>query len=244
MLNVSPCISPTHTISSASLEALSQASPSSSRSSLERYLDAPADQEALPVETLAAVLNEASVIAEQFQSTASKMVKFDLPRMTKLIPRPPRSIAMSYSSESSADSNDSILSVDSRGSRRGRKIKLRSSRYGSLTELQKALEQINVRREISPEHAQFASTVSQNTPLPNTGPNENPPRPYFCTAADCDARFKFRWEWARHEEALHYQPYQWICCREEAYAQIVPECWICGTQNVPASHFAEEHFGS
>lgn len=244
MSNASPCISPAHSISSASLEALEQASPSASRSSLERYLDAPADQEALPAETLAAVLNDASVIAEQVPSTASKAVRFDIPR-TLCVPRPPRSIAMSYSSGSSADSNDSVLSVDSRGSRRGRKMKLRSSRtIGSLAELQKALESIAVRRVASPERTKFPRPASPSVPLPITAADVKSLRPYFCTAADCDARFKFRWEWSRHEEALHYQPYQWICCWEETYAHIVPECWICGTCNVPASHFAEEHFGS
>jgi hypothetical protein len=68
-------------------------------------------------------------------------------------------------------------------------------------------------------------------------------RPYFCIWPACNKAFRFRSEWARHEEAVHCQPYHWICCLEEADAHEVKTlCFVCGETGVTLDHYSVSHF--
>ena len=67
---------------------------------------------------------------------------------------------------------------------------------------------------------------------------------YFCTSAGCDKSFLYRSEWTRHEEAVHHEPYQWICCLNMEVVLRLPHCFVCGEADVLLSHLAECHFGS
>ncbi|KAF2027632.1 hypothetical protein EK21DRAFT_91290 [Setomelanomma holmii] len=69
-------------------------------------------------------------------------------------------------------------------------------------------------------------------------------KPYFCTMSSCNATFQHDWEWRRHEEAVHYQPYHWVCCLRGVGSEPLPECWICGEISVSVNHFADQHFTS
>ncbi|KAH3973653.1 hypothetical protein HBI81_139890 [Parastagonospora nodorum] len=55
-------------------------------------------------------------------------------------------------------------------------------------------------------------------------------RTLFCTWPDCDSRFRYRFDWSRHEEAVHYVPYHWICCMEETFG-IDSHCVLCRGEN-------------
>jgi hypothetical protein len=64
----------------------------------------------------------------------------------------------------------------------------------------------------------------------------------FCTWPGCPLKFKFRWEWARHEEAIHYQPYQWICCLRGTETKPLAACFVCNQHNTTIGHVMEHHF--
>jgi hypothetical protein len=68
--------------------------------------------------------------------------------------------------------------------------------------------------------------------------------PNFCTWPDCQKTFRYRSEWTRHEEAIHYCPYHWICCLEVKTVMRLPRCFICGERDVLLSHLTEHHFSS
>ena len=61
----------------------------------------------------------------------------------------------------------------------------------------------------------------------------------FCTWPDCDSRFRYRFDWSRHEEAVHYVPYHWICCMTETF-ETVPPCFLC----VGSYHTTTDHCSS
>ena len=68
---------------------------------------------------------------------------------------------------------------------------------------------------------------------------------YFCTWPDCSSTFRHRFEWVRHEEAVHYCPYHWICCSELSLHNPIQlsHCFICGDPFANAvQHMIREHF--
>jgi hypothetical protein len=66
-------------------------------------------------------------------------------------------------------------------------------------------------------------------------------RPLFCTWTDCRATFRYRYEWARHEEAKHYFPYHWVCCLEgpSSRTRTVEDCNLCGKRFASLQHIIE-----
>jgi hypothetical protein len=62
-------------------------------------------------------------------------------------------------------------------------------------------------------------------------------RPLFCTWPSCNSRFQYRYDWSRHEEALHYCPFHWVCCNAITHAS---HCLICKATN----HSTTEHCGA
>ncbi|KAH7069146.1 hypothetical protein BKA63DRAFT_494563 [Paraphoma chrysanthemicola] len=109
------------------------------------------------------------------------------------------------SSVGSVASFDSIRSVDSRGSRKGRRS--------------------------------WAARI----PMPT---RQKLVARYFCTHPTCDRSFHHRFEWERHEEAVHYCPYHWTCCSEQGADEIMKHCFVCDEQNVPLRHIHENHFST
>jgi len=67
---------------------------------------------------------------------------------------------------------------------------------------------------------------------------------YFCTWPGCKETFINRSAWSRHEEALHYCPYQWICRLDVTTIMRLPLCFICHERDVLLSHLVECSFKS
>jgi hypothetical protein len=63
-------------------------------------------------------------------------------------------------------------------------------------------------------------------------------QPYFCTWQDCKETFRHRYEWARHEEAMHYCPYHWVCCLNdlESGSTTLASCFLCEEGAVTCKH--------
>jgi hypothetical protein len=147
----------------------------------------------------------------------------------------------------------SHISIDSRGSRKGRR-RWKVPQASTPPDTDLALEHDSLPLEASgcpalgssPQH--YAVRAMQDTELP---PSEaegrkspEKPRRYFCTWPGCDSRFRHRFEWERHEEAVHYLPYEWVCCLVQATDSGMENCFVCGKSNAGTQHLVEEHFAS
>jgi hypothetical protein len=160
--------------------------------------------------------------------TIANRVEF-LPAVTKTKRVPRRFLAKqtpsvaasdgSRSSTSSWASQASFKSMDSRGSRRGRKQWIRAER-------------------------EILDDPYRSTWRPVRCDTGTSSLPYFCTWPSCSASFKFRWEWSRHEEAVHFQPYQWVCCLEGSETTPLLQCIICAQLSPTVGHIMKEHFTS
>lgn len=219
-------------ISRTSLEAFAKISPAASRDSLYRYLAQPTSEDPIRLDAITA---GNQLIAMNSEITDDDQVAIEkLPEQLSVSRRGSStqagSVAGSDSSHASAQSRTSqksFRSVDSRGSRRGRKLWKRTQ--ASVKELLHT--QIGVVGEVQ--------TLESSSPN-----NKKRPAPYYCSWPTCNAQFQFRSEWTRHEEAVHYQPYQWICCLEDTYEKPFGQCFICGRSEATIGHIATEHFTS
>jgi hypothetical protein len=119
----------------------------------------------------------------------------------------------SVGSARSIASGGSFRSIDSRGSRQGR------------TSWRKPM----------------MSNVALETAVPDVSQPNNTGR-WFCTWSDCDKTFEHRFEWKRHEEAVHYCPYHWVCCSERNRGFDLHDCWFCDAKSITLQHIADEHF--
>lgn len=90
--------------------------------------------------------------------------------------------ASSVNSGNSAGSWTSQSSINSRGSRRGRRNWARPS--GGINKVTKTKKSTTTR---------------------------NPKHTWYCTSPDCDKDFLYRYEWERHEAAVHHWPHVWTC---------------------------------
>lgn len=130
----------------------------------------------------------------------------------------------SMGSGGSAMSCASYRSVELRGARRGRKSwAVRPSIEGS-----------------GAAHNHTASTILHD---PSSQSEAKKPPKYFCTWPDCPKRFQDEYGWSRHEEAIHYVPYHWICCpdEKESYRRSFIKCWICLEPKASHSHIREHN---
>lgn len=144
-------------------------------------------------------------------------------RQSETSRRPSMSIAGSDSSVNSIRSHHSMnsqRSVDSRGFRRGRK------QWRGLTAVSPSRTQSCTPFTISDQDLPSATTM------------------YCCTWPECNSRFTTRFEWARHEEALHYFPRRWICCYDYVKDFRSVECFVCQKDDIPLRHLTECHFQS
>jgi len=100
------------------------------------------------------------------------------------------------------------------------------------------------------DHVRAAHPSISDSPLGLTDHGSEPEQaatikfPYFCTWPSCLSTFRYRFDWARHEEAVHYHPYQWVCCAENTSSLPLAECYICGEKQVTFEHLLSQHFSS
>jgi hypothetical protein len=214
-------------VSSASLEALNRLSPASDTPSLDKFLSTPASEDPISTTVLEAALLD----------TPSERSCFKTYSSAPPAPLRTHSVARSVSSASSAQSFQSwrsARSVDSRGPRRGRKgwtqfnsnLHAKEATYHSDKRLTfPSAPAPSVRccdRTVSPlvsplgeseAHGDLGHTIAQNDM-----------QQFFCTWPSCSSRFQYRYDWTRHEEALHYYPFHWACCGADPHTL---QCLIC-----------------
>jgi hypothetical protein len=214
---------PRSCLSKTSLEALDRLSATNSNISLEKWLDTPSTYELLS----AALSNypDGSVASNTKplgQKVVSRAVSSTSVR-SMASQRPTRSLAGSESSMGSKRSYNSVASrrsVDSRGFRRGRRQWKQHKRASKCQD-------------------------SDHEPIPDLhqGIGIDNSR-YFCTWQTCDSTYKTRYEWSRHEEAVHYHHRRWVCCYEVTNDMNMPECFLCKEKDLKLVHLAENHFRS
>ncbi|KAH7088758.1 hypothetical protein FB567DRAFT_590881 [Paraphoma chrysanthemicola] len=242
----------TSDVSTASLEALEKVSPSGSTSSLQRWLDTPINEDSVVSPNLLSPQEFPSII-QGLPSDLNVPRHDDSPgKSSPWLKSPALSaehVARSYkassvassrssrASDSSSISRCSFKSMDARGPRRGRKAWRRSQPIKKVPQGPDP-----VRTGGNGANTNPALGVKGKATTSSTGNEVH--RRYFCTAQGCEARFMYPFEWLRHEEAIHYQPYHWICCLDTDALRLrpFPLCWICGELNVATNHFAAHHF--
>ena len=173
-------------LSSAGLEELNQVSPAHSTNSIERYLATPLEQEAVDSSALdsLSVINSETPVEERYHRSTSAFNSID--SLRERSERHKTGSVGSVASRNSFESWTSQNSINSRGSRRGRRNWARPS--GGINK------------------APLPNTKSNR--FPTTGPSKHT---WYCTSLDCDKSFWYRYDWDRHEMAVHYWPYQWVC---------------------------------
>lgn len=89
-------------------------------------------------------------------------------------------------------------------------------------------------------------TTWSSTPVT---PYEDSPQPQFanvgryaCTYGGCAASFERRYQWSRHEEAVHHVPFRWVCCPESVDYIETSGCFLCESRNDPSQHPVTTHF--
>jgi hypothetical protein len=104
------------------------------------------------------------------------------------------------------------------------------------------------RQRMLDEKRDVSHNVQPEEPLPSSGEDSAgchlDSRTPFCTWPNCDATFRHRYDWIRHEGPIHYQPHRWICCPEDAGSKSLPDCYICGEKGITTLHIAQQHFSS
>jgi hypothetical protein len=209
-------------ISTANIKALSHSSPEQSTASLNRYLESSANEDIASVAAMPPALRG---------RTSSKGFSPESKLLTMRRSTSHADSDTSMSSVGSMASNASFKSVDNRGARRGRKRwtgvssdqakNIDSGKPGTL--MQGQGQGGYVETSSSWEH------LTRNT--------------IFCTWPDCDKKFRNRSSWVRHEEAMHYCPYHWICCSDldPKPTVIFESCFGCDLGYVSFEHVAKHH---
>jgi hypothetical protein len=64
-------------------------------------------------------------------------------------------------------------------------------------------------------------------------------QPYMCTF-HCGKRFKRKYDWMRHEEAVHFPRATWVCCASEVPS--LKNCPYCSTESPDVSHLEGHGF--
>jgi hypothetical protein len=208
---------PSQKLSRDILEGLAGSSPTASLLSLQRYLETPTSEDSISMEAISTIA-EITIDERDSRPMVTKLEEVAY----KTSSTGARSVANSDGSSNSTKSwtsQTSFKSTDSRGSRRGRKVWKRAQ--------QQALHD-------------YSNGVSRAV-LHET---EVSSKPFFCTYLICGAAFRYRWEWARHEQAVHYQPYKWICCPDIRDSKRFSKCPFCGQHNVTVHHIVWQHLHS
>ncbi|KAJ8115344.1 hypothetical protein OPT61_g2994 [Boeremia exigua] len=187
-------------LSRASLESLDRSSPKGSNISLERWFEAPdphlSTAAAASISYLPTWTSNIPVVVPIGSFKNDGLPKQQTNRNTST--RRAGSASSRGSGRSSA-SRGSCTSVDSRGSRRGRrqwKQNMRQARSMSCDQ-----------EEMSQgSHEEKSANYKRQT--------------FFCTWATCNKTFATAFEWSRHEQAIHYCPFRWVCLYEAERSDI------------------------
>jgi hypothetical protein len=203
-------------ISTANIEEVDRSSPDPSISSITRYLESSANEDGSPP------------IALSSDERGRHHSKYLPPSMRRPTSQRSASLAdssASMSSISSLMSDASFKSVDHRGARRGRKRWTGTQTEMPHFDAPKVPEmiQLDIDSDASKSRKWTAKTL------------------IFCTWPECDKTFKNRSEWARHEEATHYCPYNWVCCLDSVPSPLetIGSCFFCGSRNVSLKHVTQ-----
>jgi hypothetical protein len=272
-------------VSTRDLSDLRRKSPNGSTASLERYLAASIDQEAVPASVVQAALetlqsnaapsNWEDPMRRSSSTSESIMSDVSLDFYTSAFEGPAYSVAgsqHSLASSGSIASNHSIysmFSLESAGSRKGRRRWGAHCSFSSQSphEYHPISRYSQLELSESPQVIQQASQHASSLPLsPSPIPRatlQGPRLPafqpsgfglqgfveidrdskYFCTWPGCSKKFRHCFEWTRHEEAVHYHPFHWICGGTEDTSHLTfSECFSCHEENVTSEHFARQHF--
>ena len=183
-----------------------------SHASLENWLKSPPPTE-VTLESVASVslgrFEGRTAMAPPMPPKADRFINTVSARNSGYSSRP-MSVTESDSSASSLCSHGSHRSLDSRGTRRGRR---------------------QWKRQAPPTRAASPRPPTQTSAF----------KTYYCTWVDCASAFKTRYEWARHEEAMHYLPHRWICCYEPANDMKLSKCFVCDKPDVNLAHIVDNH---
>jgi hypothetical protein len=239
---------PSEGVTKNHLEMLNRASPAGSSTSLERYLACPPIEEAVSIASIAEAVNGSLANSIHHFTTLSATTSPSCPSMYGGQAHSRAGSAISYVS-----SYGSARSADIRGSRRGRKQWTRINRQRSFP--------ISLSTASSPRtsalcNARSYGSLRYTSMMTNSDgeqtrelsesvvPSPDDPHTIFCTWPSCDATFKHRYDWIRHEGPIHYQPSRWLCCNEAAADIPLTECYVCDEKNITTSHIAQEHFST
>ncbi|KAH7069135.1 hypothetical protein BKA63DRAFT_520704 [Paraphoma chrysanthemicola] len=200
-------------VSESSLELLNRLSPKSSNSSLERFLNAPAEEESVSISAVESASLEPYVPANRLGSSMYTQPTY---RDTSSVV----GSESSFSSANSVQSWNSQISADSRGARRGRKRWRRAQ--SSLVERKKGQ---NITK---PKTNDVVTLPARAAHINDSDSFQSPNRAYvaptpllhaetassqklFCTWPTCETTFQSRFDWDRHETAVHHFPFKWVC---------------------------------
>lgn len=198
-------------MSPASLEELDRSSPADSNLTLEEWLKSPSPIEVTP---------ESLVYVSSGPLDGSPRTEPTHPTVSRVTSTGSVRLSANFSRPMSvAGSDGSASSLCSYGSQRS--LDCRGLRRGRR----------QWKRQAPP------TRVASPRPLTQTSASNT----YYCTWADCARAFKTRYEWARHEEAMHYFPHRWICCYEPANDMKLSECFVCEKSDVNLAHVVDTH---
>ena len=165
-------------------------SPAHSTSSIERYLETPLQDEAIPSAAIGSLMESYPV--DPWDSARGSIEELKerrkLQQQGKAKIGGAGSVAGSDSSVGSRNSMGSWTSQNSAGSR--------GSRRGRRNWVQTPSDNDSPKNPHSLEYPP---------------PTENPNLPWYCTSPECKSCFRYRSEWDRHEAAVHHWPYHWVC---------------------------------
>jgi hypothetical protein len=136
---------------------------------------------------------------------------------------------LSYTSACSSAGSRAPSSIDSsksnssngRNSRPGKRLHHRAAPYPS------------------PHHSIAMSNGSPHAVSPHSD-KSNAPR-FFCTVSQCHIELKSPYDWKRHEESVHFTPWQWICCKDQETFR-KDQCLFCQDQCVDVEHMRKHRF--
>jgi hypothetical protein len=233
--------SPMSVIHCTNMETLNYLSPISSTASLDKFLSTPASEDPVSAQAL-----ESAIFNTLQEELSLEAIISASPTSQRAV-----NIARSVSSVGSVHSFQSwssVMSSDSRGPRRGRRswtrlISGRATESPHRNDIQRhytggkgrpqGLCNLTSASMVSLPRDNEDSSGSRRAIL------EPSRRQFFCTWPSCTSSFQYRYDWSRHEEALHYCPFHWICCRENSQIGDSLPCHICMATN----HTATQHCG-
>lgn len=213
----------TQEVSFENLDILNRRAPRNDRNSLERYLSSASAEEGISESVIDTLQDSLDFYSPAPEGLGLSLSPVPLYSQTTWRPKS-SSVVGSEQSFTSGQSDNSAIShrtSDSRGLRRGRRTWVSQHKDPFFEDLGRLDAHENV------------SVKAKSRQTANTGA-------YFCTWPNCARTFKHRSEWVRHEEAVHYCPYRWICCATSTNRSSENYCVWCPPQKFASCANREE----